>query len=126
MNTRYYTFAFSLIAFFSVRAFAADGNFDPREFSTGEFHGCPSIGVGSDPYLNSLKNRDKPPSMAHVYTITQILNSLPKTLPQRRISRANWTPQQRQLAARWESRAVIVEGYLIHDAVREGSEACNC
>ena len=116
---------FTVIALFVSSAFAAN-NFDPTQFSTGNFHGCPSTGQGSDPYLNSLKNRDKPPTTSMpVYTVNKLYQVTP-SLPNRKVPRSKWTQQQRDLAARWESRPVAVEGYLIHAPVLEGQEACNC
>ena len=56
--------------------------------------------------------------------VTQLLNELP-TLPQRKIHRSKWTPQQQDLAAQWESRAFKVEGYLV-GAEKEKPEKCNC
>ena len=119
---------FLLVSLFAVSSVFAAGErltFDPTKFSTGDFHECPPNGQGSDPYLNSLKNRDKSPKQAHVYTVTQLVNAAPSTLPQRRVHRSSWTAQQQDLAAKWESRAVWVEGYLLH-VVKEGKEACNC
>ena len=114
-----------ILALFVSSAFAAN-NFDPTQFSTGNFHGCPPTGQGSDPYLNSLKNRDKPPTTSMtVYTVDQLYQVTP-SLPNRKVHRDKWTAQQRDLAAQWESRPVVVEGYLIHAPVREKAEACNC
>jgi hypothetical protein len=48
------------------------------------------------------------------------------TLPKKKAHRSKWTPHQQDLAARWESQAVMVEGYLVFDAVKERQEACNC
>jgi hypothetical protein len=115
----------TLFAISSVFAAGERNNFDPQQFSTGDFHGCPATGTGSDPYLNSLKNRDKPPTTARLYTVTQLLNGLPKTLPKQKVHRDAWSAAQRDLAAKWESRAVVAQGYLLH-VVQEGKEACNC
>jgi hypothetical protein len=119
--------ALLLVALVSTSsAFAAGerNNFNPLQFSTGAFHGCQSIGNGSDPYLNSLKNRDIRPTGGKLRTVTQLLNELP-TLLQRKIHRSNWTAQQQDLAAKWESRAFKVEGYLV-GVTKEDKEACNC
>jgi len=99
--------------------------FDPLRFSTGKFHGCAPTGEGSDPYLNSLKNRDKSTLTVRLYTVNQLYKKTP-TLPKKKVHRSKWTPQQRDLAARWERQAVTVEGYLVFDAVKEDPEACNC
>ena len=110
----------------SALAANAANSFDPTQFSTGNFHTCLPTGQGSDPYLNSLKNRDKPPTTSMtVYTVDQLYQVTP-SLPNRKVHRDKWTAQQRDLAAQWESRPVVVEGYLIHAPVREKAEACNC
>ena len=117
-----------VVMLFTVSSVSAAGernSFNPQQFSTGTFYDCPPIGKGSDPYLNSLKNRDKPPATVTVYTVTRLLTVLPKTLPNRKIPRSKWTAAERDLAAKWEPLAVTVEGYLLH-VVQEGSEACNC
>ena len=113
------------ISLFSITSAFAVGAFDPTQFSTGDFHGCPPTGQGSDPYLNSLKNRDKRPTTARLYTVNSLYQATP-ALPNRRAARSKWTAAQRALAAKWESIPVMVEGYLIHIPVREGKEACNC
>ena len=114
----------SLIATSSAFATGERNSFDPTQFSTGNFHGCPPTGQGSDPYLNSLKNRDQPPTGGKIYTVAKLYRVTPR-LPNRKIHREKWTAAQQDLAAIWEQRSVMVEGYLI-DAVKEGREACNC
>jgi len=99
-------------------------SFDPTQFSTGVFHGCKPTGKGSDPYLNSLKNRDEPPATAQLFTVPKLIAAAPK-LPTGKVHRDKWTAAQQDLAARWEKRAVTVEGFLLH-IVKEGSESCNC
>lgn len=115
----------TLFAISSAFAAGERNRFNPQQFSTGSFHNCPATGNGSDPYLNSLKNRDKPPTVARLYTVIQLLNVLPKTLPNQKVHRDTWSAAQQDLAAKWESRAVMVEGYLLQ-VVQEGKEACNC
>src|SRR5438105_2708918 len=127
MNLTFRRLALLFVALLLVCSVSPTGecnNFDPQQFSTGTFDGCPPTGSGSDPYLNSLKNRDKAPTGGKLRTVTQLLNELP-TLPQRKIHRSNWTPQQQDLAAQWESRAFKVEGYLV-GAEKEKKEKCNC
>jgi len=114
-----------LFAISSAFAAGERRTFDPLKFTTGDFHGCPATGEGSDPYLNSLKNRDRSPTTARLYTVNRLYEKTP-TLPKKKVHRSKWTPQQQDLAARWERQAVIVEGYLVFDAVKEGKEACNC
>lgn len=116
----------SLFAFSSVFAAGERLTYDPTKFSTGTFHGCPPTGQGSDPYLNSLKNRDMPPTTARLYRVAKFLDAAPKTLPKRKFHRDRWTAQQQDLAARWERGAVMIEGYLVFDAVKQSEEACNC
>jgi hypothetical protein len=103
----------------------ATGTFDPAQFCRGDFEGCSPTGKGSDPYLNTLKNRDKPPTQVVLYTVDSLYKATP-ALPSRKVHRDKWTAAQRALAAKWECKAVTVEGYLIHVPVREKHEACNC
>src|SRR6266478_9186299 len=94
----------ALFAISSAFTARAANNFDPTQFSTGNFHGCAPMGQGSDPYLNSLKNRDKPPTTSMtVYTVDQLYQVTP-SLPNRKVHRDKWTAAQRNLAAQWESR----------------------
>jgi hypothetical protein len=118
-------FVGSLFAISSLFAAGERNSFDPQQFSTGKFHGCQATGEGSDPYLNSLKNRDKPPTTVRLYSVTQLLNVLPKSLPKQKVHRDKWSPSKKNLAAKWESRAVMVQGYLLQ-VKQEGKEACNC
>jgi hypothetical protein len=115
-----------ILALFVSSAFAAN-NFDPTQFSRGDFNGCPPAGKGGiDPYLNMLKNRDKPPTgTVALYTVDSLYKATP-VLPTRKVARKKWTQAQQDLAAKWECKAVMVEGYLIHVPVLEGQEACNC
>ena len=117
--------ALFIVALFVSSAFAAN-NFDPTQFSTGNFHGCEPACQGRDPYLNSLKNRDKPPTTPMpVYTVNKLYLVTPR-LPNRKVPRSKWTQQQRDLAAKWESKPVAVVGYLVHPPAFEDPEACNC
>jgi len=102
-------------------------SFHPEQFSTGKFHGGPADGRGNirDPYLCILKNRDKPPSAGgKLYTVAQLYKVTP-SLPNKKVNRDKWTAAQQDLAAVWESRAVMVEGYLL-DSQKKDKEACNC
>ena len=88
----------------SALAANAANSFDPTQFSTGNFHACPPNGQASDPYLNSLKNRDKPPTTSMtVYTVDQLYQVTP-SLPNRKVHRDKWTAQQRDLADRKSTR----------------------
>jgi hypothetical protein len=51
-----------LFSFSSAFAAGERNRFDPVQLSTGNFHGCPAEGQGSDPYLNTLK---KPRQVAY-------------------------------------------------------------
>src|SRR5438105_13887197 len=94
MNPSVRRIALFILALFVSSAFAAN-NFDPTQFSTGNFHGCPPTGQGSDPYLSSLKNRDKPPTTSMtVYTVDKLYQVTP-SLPNRKVLRSKWTQQQR-------------------------------
>jgi hypothetical protein len=46
-------------------------------------------------------------------------------LANKKVNRDKWTAAQQDLAAIWEQRAVMVQGYLI-GSTPEGEEACNC
>src|SRR5262249_37417277 len=127
-KSREYIRQIAFLVLFAIPSAFAGGDretFDPLNFSTGYFHRCPATGEGSDPYLNSLKNRDRPPTTARLYNVNTLYQKTP-TLPKKKVPRAKWTSKQQDLAARWESQAVIVEGYFVFDAVKEGEEACNC
>src|SRR5215471_4570348 len=107
----------ALTVLFAVSAFAA-GAFDPGQFTRGNFQGCEPTGLGGDPYLSSLKNRDKPPTgMIAVYTVDSLYKATP-ALPKKKVPRSKWTPAQRALAATWECKAVMVEisprGWMCH------------
>jgi hypothetical protein len=126
MNAIFRPIFFLSIISSSIFAAGERNSFNPIEFSTGDFHGCPPDGRGAirDPYLCILKNRDKPPSGGKIFSVAQLYRVTP-TLPNRKVNRDKWTPQEQDLAAIWEQRSMMVEGYLI-DAVTEGHEACNC
>jgi hypothetical protein len=112
-------------------AFAAGerNTFDPRQFSTGKFHGCPPEGHARrfDPYLDALKNRDIPPPkmLRQRYTVPQLINALPSRLPQTKFNRSRWSTTHQDTAAIWERLGVTIEGYLL-GVTREREKACNC
>jgi hypothetical protein len=114
----------TLLAVPSIFAAGERKTFHPEQSSTGKFHGCPPTGKGSDPYLNSLKNRDKVPATAQLFTVPKLIATAPR-LPTAKVHREKWTAAQQDLAAQWERRAVTVEGFLLH-IVKEGAESCNC
>ena len=115
-----------LLVVSSLSAAGERNTYDPLKYSTGRFEGCSPTGEGGDSYLNSLKNRDKPPFTTTKYTsVAKLEAALPK-LPDKKVHRDKWSPPAQDLAAIWERRAVTVEGYLVYQAVRQGTEACNC
>lgn len=118
--------AVSVFAASSLLAAGERKTFHPEQFSTGKFHGCSPDGSGDrrDPYLCTLKNRDEPPTKGKIYTVAQLYRVTP-SLPNKKVDRDTWTPAQQDLAARWEQRSVMVQGYLL-DSQTEGEEACNC
>src|SRR2546428_14170141 len=72
--------------------------YDPRQFSTGVFEGCPQAGEGGDPDLSLLKNRDLPPPSYVPMTVGEVVNGLPGSLPVGRDNpRRPWTGQERPL-----------------------------
>jgi hypothetical protein len=93
------------------------------EFSTGDFEGCPAQGIGGDPILNMLKNRDIAPARVTSFEFAALTAALPNNLPT--AHRKNWSESDASRAGAWESKGVVVEGYLVAIS-REGPESCNC
>jgi hypothetical protein len=116
----------TLFAISSVFAAGERNKYNPLRYSTGKFNGCPPNGEGGDPYLNSLKNRDKPPFATTKYaSVAKLTQTLPR-LPDKKIHRNRWSPEAQDAAAIWERRAVTVEGFLVCEAAKQNKEACNC
>ncbi len=104
--------------------------YDPTQYSTGKFNeadvegGCPQTGLGSDPDLNALKNRDLPPAKYNNETISDITDKFTQLLP-RGIHRSKWSANDLETAASLEEMGMAVEGYIL-GYTHEGEEACNC
>lgn len=94
--------------------------------TTGKFHDCPPEGIGGDPDLNALKNRDVAPTAYEDFSLRQFLdNKAPTATAMGKRNRSKWTAEAKQDIADWEAKGARVEGRLI--AVRsQGPEACNC
>lgn len=97
----------------------------PTEDTSLYFHGIPPEGKGGDPLLNMQKNRTALPEKTETYSIHQIL-AIPSTKLEgtNKDTRKYWSEQAKQYAAKWESKGVIVEGYLIK-ARESGRESAN-
>jgi hypothetical protein len=114
--------------------FLVHSDSDSRRFSTGTVHfaagdvGCAQQGVGGDPWLNALKNRDAtPPNVTPApITISSILAMHPQYAEAAgKELRKKWSPAAQADVAPVENRFVVVEGYMLL-ARDEGKEACNC
>ncbi|MBI5477115.1 MAG: hypothetical protein HY964_10320 [Ignavibacteriales bacterium] len=123
---RYLLFCF-FVAFCLTTGQGQWNFYDPRDLSTGTvtLYGeeCPDTGLGGDPYLNALKNRDKPVSNFQTFSISKIINDLPDDLPAS--NRKNWSEGDQKAVAKYEKKAVQVTGYIL-DVKKMSPEACNC
>jgi len=81
----------------------------PRAYSSGAFEGIPPEGVGGDPDLNVLKNRDLPPRQ---YTPRALQEIIAQPAPTTSGPRRTWPEDARSRIAELESQGVVVEGYL--------------
>lgn len=96
-----------------------------RSDSSAYFHGIPLDGIGGDPILNRQKNRTTEPPKIETYSIAQVL-----AIPSSRLAgtqdslRSGWDPEAKAYAAKWESKGIQVEGYLIK-ARESGKESAN-
>src|SRR5207244_2479100 len=86
----------------------------PRAYTSGEFEGIPPEGVGGDPDLNVLKNRDRPPKQQYVsMTLEEIIAQRVEPAPEvDRAPRRNWSEKTLAEITRIENQGVIVEGYI--------------
>lgn len=99
---------------------------DSTEYTIGEFEGCPPAGIGGDPDLNRLKNRDREPPAYEPMGLEELLSSRPEAaLDAGRALRARWPRAALRAVAPWERRGVAVEAYL-HSVRQMGPESCNC
>ena len=94
---------------------------------------CPAIGDAdthdSDPYLNALKNRDKPPKESDYVTrtVAQILADKPAgAIKESPKFRSKWTANERKPVEAKETEAIQVVGYLAGAPSHEKPESCNC
>jgi hypothetical protein len=89
------------------------------------FNGIPPEGKGGDPLLNLQKNRTTIPEKLEPYSVGQIL-AIPSTKLEGTDdnTRKYWSDEAKQYAAKWESKGVIVEGYLVK-ARESGRESAN-
>ncbi|HEY6170680.1 MAG TPA: hypothetical protein VIX80_00340 [Candidatus Kapabacteria bacterium] len=89
------------------------------------FNGIPPEGKGGDPLLNLQKNRTTIPEKLETYSVHQIL-AIPSTKLEgtNDNTRKYWSDEAKQYAAKWESKGVVVEGYLVK-ARESGKESAN-
>jgi hypothetical protein len=101
----------------TINALASDADsvavLPPRAFTSGPFQGIPPEGVGGDPDLNILKNRDRPPRQYSPMTVEQVI-SLPvfEKAELKGFRRSQWPLETLEKIAAIESGGAIVEGYL--------------
>lgn len=101
-------------------------SYNPRDYSTGVFEGCPPEGRGGDAYLNTLKNRDVPPVACKFVAINELCVFKSDIVSQMGAKeRQNWTVAARSEIAMMERLGVVTEGFLIA-ATQMGVESCNC
>ncbi|MEA2553796.1 MAG: hypothetical protein QOJ65_1972 [Fimbriimonadaceae bacterium] len=99
---------------------------DSRKYTTGKFEGCDPWGVGGDPYLNQLKNRDRPASTFKAVPIQQLLDYAPaKAVAMGKKARWKWTQTALKQVFGREQKYVMIEGFMVKAKDEEG-EACNC
>lgn len=103
--------------------------------TTGRFHMCPPIGDArldggsDDPYLNALRNRDKPPNDGAYITITikdLIADKPAGAMAAGKKRRDQWTREQRESIEAQEKQAIEVVGYLALPPKKEDKESYNC
>ncbi len=97
----------------------------PTQDTSLYFNGIPPEGKGGDPLLNLQKNRTASPEKFESYSVHQIL-AIPSTKLEGTDdnTRKYWSDEAKQYAAKWESKGVVVEGYLIK-ARESGRESAN-
>jgi len=85
----------------------------PRAYTSGLFEGIPPEGVGGDPEVNVLKNRDQPPKQFTPMTLEAIV-ALPSPNDEEigSLPRSQWPPEARQTVERFEAKGIVVEGYI--------------
>lgn len=97
----------------------------PTQDTSLYFNGIPPEGKGGDPLLNLQKNRTTIPEKLETYSVHQIL-AIPSTKLEgtNDNTRKYWSDEAKQYAAKWESKGVSVEGYLVK-ARESGRESAN-
>jgi hypothetical protein len=116
---------FAVLASFPAPSRAQNQSYNPRDFTTGDFNGCPDSGNRSDRYANLLKNRELPPVTFERYSLDKVFQDLPDGLPTGRTPRVNWSEADRDEATKYEKLGVVLTGFLVK-ATQSGEEACNC
>lgn len=91
------------------------------------FKDCPPEGLGGgNALLNRLKNRDKEPPSYESKTIEELITLRPQLIVAAgEKNRASWSQISLDEAAKYESRGIVVEGYLLK-VKQSGVESCNC
>ena len=90
----------------------------------GDFDGCPVIGLGGDPALNSQKNRSAEPAQTKPITVAQMVQ-LPTVPASDGDMRSGWPATLRSTITGDERQAVVLTSYIVK-AIPEGPESCNC
>lgn len=96
--------------------------------AVGDFDGCPAAGTGSDPDLNTQKNRSEAALNAQPITVQRMISGLtdPKDKPPATTrSSDKWTGPLVQQVQSFEADSVVLTAYVVK-AIPEGQEACNC
>lgn len=93
--------------------------------ATGAFDGCPVVGSGGDPALNSAKNRSALPAQSPApFTVAQ-MDQLPTVPSSEGRTRSGWTASDQNAIQSQEQQPVVLTVYLVR-AIPEGPETCNC
>jgi hypothetical protein len=101
----------------TITALAKDADAVPvlpsRAYTSGAFEGIPPEGVGGDPDLNVLKNRDLPPPQYVPMTLEEIVTLPTPSAPEINTGRrSSWSQKALEGITRIEARGVTVEAYL--------------
>ncbi len=92
--------------------------------ATGDFDGCPVVGSGNDPVLNSAKNRTASTQSPVTFTVAQ-MDQLPTVPSSEGRTRSGWTPSDESAIQSQEQQSVVLTVYVVR-AIAEGPETCNC
>jgi hypothetical protein len=87
------------------------------------YQGCPPVGDGGDPVLNTLKNRIDEAA----WQPTTVADLLALTWPSaiERQPHAKWSAADAQAIAKYEGTPLQAEGYLLN-VQKQSPETCNC